>query len=661
MTDNSVNGSAELSKKRSSVFMRAAKTWSATEPDHPKYRPDIDGLRAIAVLSVVGFHAAPGRIPGGFIGVDIFFVISGYLISSIILRGLDAGTFTFREFYSRRIKRIFPALLLTLLACLAIGYFVLLDDQLKELAKHVAGGAGFVSNLVLWGESGYFDDTAAYKPLLHLWSLGIEEQFYIVWPLLLWLIWRQRFNFLIAILVIATASFALNIYSTGNDPVAAFYSPFTRFWELLIGAVLAYISVFKEQQLQIRSQVLSNVSSVSGLTLLTVAFVGIDVNQPFPGWWALLPTVSTAIFIWAGPDAWLNRVVLSNRVLVWFGLISFPLYLWHWPLLSFLRILEGTEVAQWKRATAVSIAIVLAWITYRLVEIPVRKKLRAKATPIVLVALMTIAGLIGCYGYFANGFEGRSGAPKIVNAGEIGQDRYFDYISERYFPCTPLDIQEDAGNWKGFVRCVQSKEGTIRDIAILGDSHAEHLFPGLAAKLADSNIVFYGKGGLPFLSNSSYRRVFESLISDKNITTVVISAFWGRDLKHYASEEWKQELTEVISILTDSGKRVYLTDDIPAFSFKPYKCKYAARLGSENKCLGPHPRVNAQYLPTFDDIASAIGHDRVQIIKTYDLFCKEETCSMARDGTLFYRDETHVNVNGSMMLGSAIAERILSN
>ena len=226
---------------------RLAEAWNPTQPDHPKYRPDIDGLRAIAVLSVVGFHAAPGRIPAGFIGVDIFFVISGYLITSIILKGLEAGTFNFAEFYGRRVKRIFPALLIVLLASLAIGYFILLDDQFKELGKHIAGGAGFVSNLVLWGESGYFDNAADFKPLLHLWSLGIEEQFYIVWPFLLWLAWKQRFNYLPVLLVIAFASFALNIYTVSSDPVAAFYSPLTRFWELLVGSILAYIGIFTKQ------------------------------------------------------------------------------------------------------------------------------------------------------------------------------------------------------------------------------------------------------------------------------------------------------------------------------------------------------------------------------------------------------------------------------
>ena len=213
---------------------------------HSKYRPDIDGLRAIAVLSVVAFHAFPSWIRGGFIGVDVFFVISGYLISTIIFENLDKGTFSFSEFYSRRIRRIFPALLLVLIACFAFGWFALLADEYKQLGKHIAAGAGFISNFILWNESGYFDNSADAKPLLHLWSLGIEEQFYIVWPLLLWFVWKRKFNLLTITIVLAVASFILNLKGVKQDMVATFYSPQPRFWELLCGSLLAWFTLYKK-------------------------------------------------------------------------------------------------------------------------------------------------------------------------------------------------------------------------------------------------------------------------------------------------------------------------------------------------------------------------------------------------------------------------------
>ena len=213
-----------------------------THLSHPKYRPDIDGLRAIAVLAVVIFHAFPKTIKGGFIGVDIFFVISGYLISTIIFENLEKGTFSFFEFYARRIKRIFPALILVLIACFIFGWFSLFPDELQQLGKHIASGAGFVSNFVFWDEAGYFDKSADTKPLLHLWSLGIEEQFYIFWPLLLWLAWKQKFNLLAITIFLTLTSFILNLKGVKHDAVATLFSTNTLLgatkWEF-VG--LAYI------------------------------------------------------------------------------------------------------------------------------------------------------------------------------------------------------------------------------------------------------------------------------------------------------------------------------------------------------------------------------------------------------------------------------------
>ena len=187
------------------------------------YRPDIDGLRAIAVLLVVGYHAFPGLVPGGFIGVDVFFVVSGFLISSIIFKNLEAGTFSFQKFYSRRIKRIFPALALVLITALLVGWFELAPGEYKQLGWHVAAGAGFAANLALWNESGYFGGAAVEKPLLHLWSLGIEEQFYLVWPLWLWLSFRLRLNRSALVVCIIAISFVLNIHTIDKDAVADFY------------------------------------------------------------------------------------------------------------------------------------------------------------------------------------------------------------------------------------------------------------------------------------------------------------------------------------------------------------------------------------------------------------------------------------------------------
>ena len=210
---------------------------------HPKYRPDIDGLRAVAVLSVMMYHAFPATLRGGFVGVDIFFVISGFLISTIIFKGLEKNQFSFVDFYSRRVRRIFPALVVVLLTTFTLGWFILYQDEYRQLGKHIAGGAGFLSNFVLWRESGYFDAAAETKPLLHLWSLGIEEQFYIVFPVFAYLLWKVRLNALSVLTLLGVISFALNLKFVHRDAALTFYMPQTRGWELLIGCALALLTL----------------------------------------------------------------------------------------------------------------------------------------------------------------------------------------------------------------------------------------------------------------------------------------------------------------------------------------------------------------------------------------------------------------------------------
>jgi peptidoglycan/LPS O-acetylase OafA/YrhL len=395
-----------------------------THLTHPKYRADIDGLRAIAVLSVLGFHAFPNWIQGGFIGVDIFFVISGFLISTIIFENLQRDSFSFVEFYIRRIKRIFPAMLLVMTACMVLGWFVLLADEYKQLGKHIAGGAGFVANLMFWDESGYFDNSAGSKPLLHLWSLGIEEQFYIIWPLLLWAAWKLRWNLLKITISVAIVSFTLNIGYVRSDVAAAFYLPQTRFWELMTGSILAHMTLYRPKLLgdfiiwlgrwtgRTGQAATGNrydaAQSILGAALIVTGVLVIGKDRQFPGWWALLPTAGAVLVISAGAHAWLNRVVLSQRALVWFGLISYPLYLWHWPLLSFARIMKSETPSIAIRIVAVMISIALAWLTYMLVEKPIRfARGQRSATILILVSIWIALATAGLCIWGANGYNHR--------------------------------------------------------------------------------------------------------------------------------------------------------------------------------------------------------------------------------------------------------------
>jgi peptidoglycan/LPS O-acetylase OafA/YrhL len=312
------------------------------------------------------------------------------LISGIIFRGLIAGDFDFAEFYVRRIRRIVPSLVVVLAATCAIGWAVLLPGEYKELGKHIAASIGFVSNFLLWSEAGYFDASAQFKPLLHLWSLGIEEQFYIVWPLCLWLAYRKKVPFLWVCFGFLLVSFAINIALAGTDGVAAFYSPLSRFWELMVGSVLAYLQLSRRT-----SAVFAACQAPLGLAAIALAILWLDTTTHYPGWWALLPTLGTALVISAGPGACINRRILGNGALVWIGLVSYPLYLWHWPLLSFARIVHGEALPLIARVGAVAASIVLAWLTYGLIEKPIRFGVRSSLR---MATLCTAAGLIGLIG-----------------------------------------------------------------------------------------------------------------------------------------------------------------------------------------------------------------------------------------------------------------------
>ena len=388
--------------------------------ERDSYRPDIDGLRAVAVGAVVAYHAFPGALPGGFVGVDVFFVISGYLISGIILSALAERRFTFANFYARRIRRIFPALAVVLGAVSIAGWFLLYADDYARLGRHIAAGAAFMSNFVLWRESSYFDTAAELKPLLHLWSLAIEEQFYLAWPLLLVIAARSRIGRrgedvgrgpLVLTLAIGTASFLAAIWIVRIDRTPAFFSPWTRFWELLAGATLACVEIDRELKAGVEAiraaRWPAHALAIAGALMIAAGVVVIDSTRVFPGLWVMLPVVGTFFLLVSGPRAWLNRHVLSMPALVWIGLISYPLYLWHWPLLSLARLTNGgTPPAAW-RVALIAISVVLAWVTYRLVESPIRFGSRRRGAVPVLAAAMVLMLAVGVATSAASGFINR--------------------------------------------------------------------------------------------------------------------------------------------------------------------------------------------------------------------------------------------------------------
>jgi peptidoglycan/LPS O-acetylase OafA/YrhL len=493
-----------------------------------KYRPDIDGLRAVAVGAVLFFHAFPLHVPGGFAGVDIFFVISGFLISGIILTGLERGRFSFIDFYSRRIRRIFPALVLVCAACLVFGWFCLMPAGFRRLGRHVLGGAAFVSNFVVLRESGYFDFSATLKPLRHLWSLGVEEQYYLVWPALLFLCRKSKRATGILLIALALASFAFSLYMTWADRAVAYYLPLTRFWELMIGSGLAFVSIhgtaglpglaglagISDPRLAAR---LANAKAILGAISVALAFILINERRMFPGGWALLPCVGSALIISAGPDAWINRRILASRLFVRVGLISYPLYLWHWPFLSFANIIDNHTPSIAYRAAALAASVAFAWATYEFVELPVRQ---GKGQAGLRRVALQLAGVMGL----------------IAVGGAVVDQSIVQSISAR--DPVVVKISEATIDWEG-IDSLTVPGSVATTVLFLGDSVMEQYWPRaeLVTQRAPSRrtVEFRTKGGcapIPEIARidrpcAEFVRASLARAAQADVDTVIFAAYWG--------------------------------------------------------------------------------------------------------------------------------------
>ncbi|MGV8933476.1 MAG: acyltransferase family protein [Gallionellaceae bacterium] len=617
---------------------------------HPKYRADIDGLRAIAVLSVVGYHAFPYWVKGGFIGVDIFFVISGFLISTIIFGGLETNRFSFQEFYSRRIKRIFPALLVVLICCIAFGWFALLADEYKQLGKHIAAGAGFVSNMVLWNESGYFDNSAETKPLLHLWSLGIEEQFYIIWPMLLWLAWRKKFNFLLITSAIAAITFTLNIINIGSDPISTFYLPQTRFWELLIGSCLAYVVLYKQGILQRFKSTNGNLQSFLGSLLLIVGILFINNEREFPGWWALLPTLGAASIILAGSQAFLNRVILSNRVLVWFGLISFPLYLWHWPLLAFARIVESGNPSKEIRLVCVAMAIALAWITFKFIEKPIRFSKHNFFVTTSLFILMTISGVTGYFIYAFGGLEfrdpNRNAASISYANGDIAKQ-----IVGHYWQYTSNSICRGKYDFPNARFCIQSKP-TPPTVILLGTSFANHLYAGFIKndRLNHHSVLSIGTCSPEDVSESDCMAQDKIIRNSPSIQYAILSNTWP-DISE-PGVKWNrfiEGLDKRIEFLESRGIKVIIFGPKPEINYDIRGCfSRPFKISANESCIVTMKDVALQQKNIVSILRKVLErHPRVAYFDQNSIFCNTNQCSVIKNGMPLLRDNSHYSEYGS--------------
>lgn len=640
------------------------------------YRSDIDGLRAVAVLAVVLFHAWPNMLSGGFAGVDIFFVISGYLISAILFKANHEGSFSLLNFYFYRIRRIFPALLVVLVSLLVVGWFVLLADEYRQLGKHVSAGAFFLANFAFWSEAGYFDVQSELKPLLHLWSLGIEEQYYLLWPLIVGFVWRRKIPLMPVMLGLASLSFGVGIWLLQSHAKGAFYLPVGRSWELLVGAMLAWRQYAGYRVLAVQdSRFWANLSSLVGLLLVAAAITLLDQSQPFPGWRALIPVIGATLLIAAGPRAWFNRVLFEAKPLVAIGLISYPLYLWHWPLLSLVRIVDGSSPPPMLTGSAVAVAVLLATLTYFYVEKPIRRLPVAKCAPMLAGLMLFVASVGGLV-------VAKNGVPVRMEALQERVDRV-KWENESDPLC------QDTLPIKSRYCRVSDPHRPVTAV-IIGDSHANRLFEGLSQRFAvnNGNLLQIGEGGcLPFWeleggvegeSDSCRLRMNKQLdfvLSNPAIGLVFLAGRgplyisghgYGdveKDTRTFLHRPggkteppynnlYERALAETVNRLLAAGKKVVFVMDNPELGFNPLSCLKSRPVQLSRTplfpCAVPMAMVEARNEEYRRIVARVAARFPALIVEdSQRALCDKEYCWAMIDGDLLYMDGDHLSRAGA--------------
>lgn len=629
------------------------------------YRPDVDGLRAVAVLSVVFCHAG-FNCPGGFIGVDVFFVISGYLIAGLILKELKQGTFTLTNFWERRVRRIVPPLVVVVVVTLVAGWFILMPEDFASFGKSMVGLALLASNVQFWKSIDYFDNAAEEKPLLHTWSLSVEEQFYLFVPVfLLLLAKRSKLHRAFLILsAVAGVSFGLSVYWTQRHPTTNFYLLPTRAWELFAGALLA----FSPPCGIIRRKWLNELIAMGGLALILVPCFVYDHKTPFPGLAAVPPVLGSAMLIWVGSSSAgfsLIGQALASKPVVFVGLISYSLYLWHWPLFSLTRYLTVKPPATTVWWMLIATSLVLATLSWRYVETPFRQRkvLAARPRLFLVTVVLFVAMLGGGFLMFkANGFEGRmtNQAKLMAETGKFDHS-YVHELEARHIPDELVHL---------------GTSNTIPSVLIWGDSHAMAVLPVIdvicketgnaavaATHAATPPVIDYfsrNQWGLNEQALPFNAAVLEHIKKSK-VRAVILISYWNM---HSEVVEFQAALLKTVAEIRSAGAAVYLMKDVPIYDFNVQKLLVRSSYkGQDINRLGLTPAEFAAADKMSEAFLERLKGAGVQILDPVPLLMARSKASnfLPFDaGGAFYYDGNHLSTYGSLALKPLFAPIFLS-
>jgi peptidoglycan/LPS O-acetylase OafA/YrhL len=651
------------------------------------YRADIDGLRGIAVFCVVVFHAGLPGFSGGFVGVDIFFVISGFLICSIIEREIAEDRFSYATFYARRARRILPALFAVLLACFVVATLVLTGAELKDFSKSAVANIAAVSNIYFWSTANYFATASEFKPLMMTWSLSVEEQFYVFFPPVLMLIRRLRWHTGAVLAALTAASLLASVVVTARDPSTAFFLLPSRAWELGVGALLAHYHANAVRHGKALAPSTQQALGIVGLLGLVIAIALFDHGTPFPGIAAALPVVATAMLI-AAPASTVNRRILGNRALVFIGLVSYSWYLWHWPLLSFARVVADQAISLTTALGLVGLSFVLAILSWRFIEQPFRApgpsirrtlwRYGAATASMLVIGMVLVAGR-GWNARLPNGFAA------IEQSGQVVSD-----------PCLAgygtVALNLDP-------KCVAAAGAAV---ALIGDSHAAALAPGLRAVAAAQGFGYtqFTKSSCPNLRGVSrlmlnhplhdrecaaYNAAALQAVHDNpDIKVVFVAGYWsapfaeehlgqrfiasdrpGVSVTPEASRTFlRTGIDATVAYLAAAGKTVVLVKDVPMFSFNPVRAVAAQAIPARRQL------AEALHMPPSGDGRSAadftltnrddLSHRYIDeagrhapyplVLDPAATLCTQGQCRYGDGSHLFYVDFQHLSTAGARFM-----------
>ncbi|MEL0238323.1 MAG: acyltransferase family protein [Gammaproteobacteria bacterium] len=619
-----------------------------------KYRAEIDGLRALAVLPVILFHAGFEWFDGGFVGVDVFFVISGYLITTIIISEMAEGKFSIVNFYERRARRILPALFFVMAVCLPFAWVWLTPNDLKDFGQSLVAVSTFSSNILFWLESGYFDRAAELKPLLHTWSLAVEEQYYILFPIFLILTWRLGIKWILVLLsFVFLLSLGIAQWGAYNKPSATFFLLPTRGWELLVGVFAAF---YLKYNTHLKSHTLNQVFSMLGFGMIVYSIIAFDKTTPFPSFYALIPTIGTGLLILCTvPRTYIHKLLSLNSI-VRIGLISYSAYLWHQPLLAFARAILG-DVSDPTLISLCIASLAMAWFSWRFVEGPFRNKNQTTRKFIFTFSIlgMTAFSLIGISTHFSNGFLNRFSEEEQKILSFKSYDYRFNY---REGVCFLKPEHKDFFKKE----CFSGKN------LIWGDSHAAALSYGLREINSFSQLT--SSGCPPIINQYFPTRPFCLEINNRVLEYVKKGSF----TEIYLHSNWSYYDISRISMLSETIDEILLIDPniiikiiggVPKWrpSLPDVLLRAGTSMPDNNNTVVTVENEFLNKVEAFDkEIIRLLGrykeNNNVQFISLLNKFCEEKSCMAITFNCgvseLTTWDYGHLTANGSKIAAGFI-------